>query len=165
MKGDAKYSNVLNDIIEIIKQTLKKQNIEECKEFELLYNKIIEYSELWNRQYYKLGLKDGMLLRNELYERKNKNGTYKYDYNEDFEDNIEIFKARLRLENKKYRDILEKIKKIKEDNPNIDELISDKKDVPLNKEQKEKIADLVSLITDKDMIELSEALKLVWIRK
>ena len=54
----------------------------------------------------------------------------------------------------------EKIKKIKEDNPNIDELITDKKDVPLNKEQKEKIADLVNLITDKDMIELSEALKI-----
>lgn len=122
-------------------------------------------SSFWNKQYYKLGFLDRIFLKKEIAENKKK------FTNKDIKDlqdtfiyrNMHCIKEMLgnSIWNRKdYKEIVHKMSKIKEEYPNVMDLLERSKIVELNKKEVKALRRYLSLADDMQDIELVETFKL-----
>lgn len=119
----------------------------------------------WDRQYYKLGFLDKIFLKKEITD--NCNNITNND-TEDLRDsfiykNMHIIKEMLGAiiwNRKDYKEIAHKMSKIKEEYPNVKELLEKSKIVELTKKEVKALKEYLKLADDMQDIELVETFKL-----
>lgn len=166
--------NVANIQISILEKV--KEVVKEPKDYKEIYNKMIEYelaysNEVyeWNKNYYKLGVLDGIFLNREIIlERKkenNKNEKWKecffYKYIECFIDIIEEQKNKKLKEREDYRQELEKLESIKEKYPKLQNFIEEREvTTELSIEELKALIEATDIQNNMNAIEQEEILKL-----
>ena len=122
-------------------------------------------SSFWNKQYYKLGFLDRIYLKKEIADNKRK---FVENNVENLEDTL-IYKSMCFIKEmlgsnlwniKKYKEIVHKMSKIKEEYPNVMNFIERSKIVELNKKEVKALRKYLSLADDMQDIELVETFKL-----
>lgn len=154
--------------LELMKKVTKDFKEEDKKLIEEsmdeITHKYIEYNEIWNRKYYKLGIQDGLKLHEELfadsinqisYSNKFFNGRFT-----DFTDFIEHFKVHYIYNDLQYDKNRKEISKILDSNPRIRNYIEDEEIVNFTKEELESLFKVMSLRDDQSAIENAYIFKL-----
>lgn len=122
--------------------------------------------DFWNKMYYKLGIYDGIELKNMI-----KNETTDNDYNEDntiffdeysddFWDYMNANRMKMLKRNKKYKEFMSKREKIKEDNPNVRTFLEDREIIDLTEDELNAVLDIFEIEEDISTIETTETFKL-----
>lgn len=122
-------------------------------------------SSFWNKQYYKLGFLDRIYLKKEIADNKRK---FVDDNIENLEDTL-IYKSMCFIKEmlganlwkiKKYKEIVNKMSKIKEEYPNIKEFIERNEMVNFTKKEVKALSEYLKLADDMQDIEFIETFKL-----
>lgn len=122
-------------------------------------------SSFWNKQYYKLGFLDRIFLKKEIADNKAK---FVDDNVSSIEDNLiyssrSVIKVRLgeNLWNiKKYKEIVHKMSKIKEEHPNVMNFLEKDEIVNFTKDEIKALSEYLKLADDMQEIEFIETFKL-----
>ncbi len=153
-------------IEEKLKKKIEKSITNERIQSEVL--KILNEYELergkedsfWNKMYYKLGAYDSIKLKEILKNEVEEKTTVFNETLDDFYDNLISSRIELLKENTKYKEIKDKIEKIKKDNPNVRTFIEVRKIVELSDMELKAILDILSLQQSLDTFETIETFKL-----
>ncbi len=122
-------------------------------------------TNLWDRQYYKLGFLDRIYLKKEIAENKR---NFVEDNVEDLEDTL-IYKSMCFIKEmlganlwniKKYKEIVHKMSKIKEEYPNVKDFIERNEIVNFTKKEIKALSEYLKLDNDMQDIEFIETFKL-----
>lgn len=128
------------------------------QKLEYIYKNILKYSTFWNKKYYRLGIKDGVKLKQELKtdlrERKAGEEHFIFDYDADFNDFMEKFKINVLYKNKEYDKARKGISRILEDYPRVRDFYEDNKLSDFNKDELNAILELIRLEDIQNIIEV-----------
>ena len=122
-------------------------------------------SSFWNKQYYKLGFLDRIYLKKEIADNKRK---FVADNTGELEDTL-IYKSMCFIKEmlgtnlwniKKYKEIVHKMSKIKEEYPNVKEFIERNEIVNFSKKEVKALSEYLKLADDMQDIEFIETFKL-----
>ncbi len=122
-------------------------------------------SSFWNKQYYKLGFLDRIYLKKEIADNKRK---FVENNVENLEDTL-IYKSMCFIKEmlgsnlwniKKYKEIVHKMSKIKEEYPNVKEFIERNEIVNFTKKEIKALSEYLKLADDMQDIEFIETFKL-----
>ena len=121
--------------------------------------------EFWCKKYYKLGFCDSNMLKEEtknFINRSNevKRKSFYNDYSDDFFEYIEDYKTSYLMKKKEYREIIKKVRTLKENNPKVEELVEDGKIEILSLEELKIVQELLKLGNQIDIIEQKEIFRL-----
>lgn len=164
---------LLNEILNTIENTIKDDKIKEkikikIEEYELYSGNEINF---WSKEYYKLGIANGINLRKEIerlekkliYNKLNDNideNSFEYYYSESIMNFIECNRFKEWKDKKEYKGLLEKIIEIKEKYPKVRYFIEDGATEELTKEELNAIYNYILLVEKIDNIEKVEIFKL-----
>ena len=180
VKSNAEYKEIvennvklLNEILNTIENTIKDDKIKEkikikIEEYELYSGNEINF---WSKEYYKLGIANGINLRKEIerlekkliYNKLNDNideNSFEYYYSESIMNFIECNRFKEWKDKKEYKELLEKIIEIKEKHPKVRYFIEDGATEELTKEELNAIYNYILLVEKIDNIEKVEIFKL-----
>ena len=120
--------------------------------------------EFWCKKYYKLVFCDSNMLKEETKNFINRNNEVKRksfynDYSDDFFEYIEDYKTSYLMKKKEYKEIIKKVRTLKENNPN-EELVEDGKIEILSLEELKIVQELLKLGNQIDIIEQKEIFRL-----
>ncbi|MBQ2937356.1 MAG: hypothetical protein IJE05_00495 [Clostridia bacterium] len=125
------------------------------------------FSEMafWCRKYYKLGFCDSNMLKEETrnfinISNKVERKSFYNDYSDDFFEYIEDYKTNYLMKKKEYREIIKKVRTLKENNPKVEELVEDGKIEILSLEELKIVQELLKLENQIDIIEQKEIFRL-----
>ncbi len=122
-------------------------------------------SSFWNKQYYKLGFLDRIFLKKEIAENKRKIGENNVG---DLEDSL-IYKSMCFIKEmvgtnlwniKEYKEIVHKMRKIKEEYPNVRDFLERNEIVTFTEKEIKALSEYLKLADDMQDIELIETFKL-----
>ena len=118
--------------------------------------------DFWNKMYYKLGIYDGIELKNTIKsEIKDNDNTIFFDeYSDDFWDYMNTNRMKGLKENKDYKEYMAKREKIKSENPNVRTFLEDREAVELTDVELNSILDIFEIEGDMETIETTETFKL-----
>lgn len=166
-------TKLLNDIFEFIENNLKDEYAKEkikikIEEYELYSGNEIDF---WSKQYYILGVTNGMNLKKEVgeinkklfYNKSNNDineNSFIYHYMESIMNFIECNRFNDWKDRKDYKDLLNKIIKIKEKYPKVRNLIEEGITEEITKEELNAIYDYILLTEKIENIEKVEIFKL-----
>lgn len=146
-----------------------KENVnDESKQNEILSllnefeNKEGSEADFWNKMYYKLGAYDCTGMKNIIEENQYmEDKTIFFDkYSDDFCDYLNTNRIKILKRNKEYKNLVNKIEKIKEENPNVRTFFEDKEAVELTDTELNAILDILEIEGDMETIEATEIFKL-----
>lgn len=146
-----------------------KENVnDESKQNEILSllnefeNKEGSEADFWNKMYYKLGAYDCTGMKNIIEEKQYmEDKTIFFDkYSDDFCDYLNTNRIKILKRNKEYKNLVNKIEKIKEENPNVRTFFEDKEAVELTDTELNAILDILEIEGDMETIEATEIFKL-----
>lgn len=146
-----------------------KENVnDESKQNEILNllnefeNKEGSEADFWNKMYYKLGAYDCTGMKNIIEEKQYmEDKTIFFDkYSDDFCDYLNTNRIKILKRNKEYKNLVNKIEKIKEENPNVRTFFEDKEAVELTDTELNAILDILEIEGDMETIEATEIFKL-----
>ena len=146
-----------------------KENVnDESKQNEILNllnefeNKEGSEADFWNKMYYKLGAYDCTGMKNIIEEKQYmEDKTIFFDkYFDDFCDYLNTNRIKILKRNKEYKNLVNKIEKIKEENPNVRTFFEDKEAVELTDTELNAILDILEIEGDMETIEATEIFKL-----
>lgn len=182
-KGDEFADNILKElrkqkkelntvkVDEELKSKIKEYVTDENKQNELLglLNKYElstnKYDDFWDKMYYKLGVYDGIELKNIIKikikdDDKEENTIFFDEYSDDFWDYMNTNRMKLLERNKEYKEYVEKREKIKLENPNVRTFLEDREAVELTDVELNCILDIFEIEGDIETIETTETFKL-----
>ncbi len=122
--------------------------------------------DFWNKMYYKLGIYDGIELKNIIknetrYNDYNEDNTIFFDeYSDDFWDYMNANRMKMLKRNKKYKELMSKREKIKDDNPNVRTFLEDREIIDLTEDELNAVLDIFEIEEDISTIETTETFKL-----
>lgn len=155
-----KLKKFIDDLI--IEDNSKTKQINDLlKDFE---NALFLEMDFWCRNYYKLGFCDANMLKKETknFSEKNKMEEKSF-YNEcsdDFFDYIEKYRVTYLMKQSEYKELINQVRKLKRDNPKVENLVEDGKIEILNHKELEVIQRLLNLGSQIDSIEQKEIFRL-----
>ena len=165
-KEEEKCTKIQEEILNKIKTVNNDEKfigeiIELFIEFELEFSK--NMYDL-NKNYFKLGVVEGVKLNNEI--KKKKNDQNKVDsifldkYDDDFLEYLEENKMKNLSKQEKFKKLEEKEKKLKNKYPNISKFLGNKENIKLSVEEQKAILEILNLYEEKDVLEQKECFKL-----
>lgn len=120
--------------------------------------------DFWNKMYYKLGIYDGIELKNmiktEIKDNNEDNTIFFDEYSDDFQDYMNTNRMKMLKGNKDYKEYMEKREKIKLENPNVRTFLEDREAVELTDVELNSILDIFEIEGDMETIETTETFKL-----
>lgn len=120
--------------------------------------------DFWNKMYYKLGIYDGIELKNmiktEIKDNNEDNTIFFDEYSDDFWDYMNTNRMKMLKGNKDYKEYMEKREKIKLENPNVRTFLEDREAVELTDVELNSILDIFEIEGDMETIETTETFKL-----
>ena len=129
-----------------------------------LENALFLEMDYWCRKYYKLGFCDADMLKKETKTFSEKNRMKgKSFYNEcldEFLEYVEEYRVTYLMKKPEYKELINQVRKLKEDNPKVENLVEDGKIEILNYKELKVIQKLLSLGSRLDSIEQKEIFRL-----
>lgn len=129
-----------------------------------LENALFLEMDYWCRKYYKLGFCDADMLKKETKTFSEKNRMKgKSFYNEcldEFLEYVEEYRVTYLMKKPEYKELINQIRKLKTDNPKVENLVEDGKIEILNYKELEVIQKLLNLGSQLDSIEQKEIFRL-----
>lgn len=120
--------------------------------------------DFWNKMYYKLGIYDGIELKNmtknETKDNNEDNTIFFDEYSDDFWDYMNTNRMKMLKGNKDYKEYMAKREKIKSENPNVRTFLEDREAVELTDVELNSILDIFEIEGDMETIETTETFKL-----
>lgn len=160
-KSFLKEEQLKNKIMQFIKNDKKqKEVLKKLNEYEL---EVGTEQDFWNKMYYKLGIYNCTEMKEILLDKiecKNNQETFFDKYTDDFLDYLEVNRIKIVRENAEYKDLEDKISKIKADNPNVRTFLEDREAVPLTDVEQNAVLDILEIQSKMDNIEMKETFKL-----
>lgn len=158
--GQHYIDNITKSFNKILKIT--KDNEKVSKELESIYKDLLAYSVFWDKEYYKLGIADGIKLNNELDSvatNKKMNFTCSFldDFTTDFDDFMEDYKVNILYKNERYNEIRKKINSIKNQYTNVLNFLENNQMPEFTDEEKKAILEIIKLEDEQNAIEVKEA--------
>lgn len=164
-KGGKRYiSKIVKSFDKILKIADNNEKIN--NELESIYKEFLNYSVFWSKEYYKLGIVDGIKLNNEInsveINKKMKDYTTSFinDYNDDFNDFMEDFKIKVLYKDKRYDEIRKEINNLKNKYPKVLDYLENNKITEFTTEEKKVILEIIKLEDMRNAIEVKEAFAL-----
>lgn len=149
------------DDLKIEDNSKTKQINDLLKDFE---NALFLEMDFWCRNYYKLGFCDANMLKKETknFGKKNKmeGKSFYNECSDDFFDYIEKYRVTYLMKQSEYKELINQVRKLKRDNPKVENLVEDGKIEILNCEELKVIQELLSLGSQIDSIEQKEIFRL-----
>ena len=165
-KEEEKCTKIQEEILNKIKTVNNDEKfigeiIELFIEFELEFSK--NMYDL-NKNYFKLGVVEGVKLNNEINQIKNDqnkvDSIFLDKYDDDFLEYLEENKMKNLSKQEKFKKLEEKEKKLKNKYPNISKFIGNKENIKLSVEEQKAILEILNLYEEKDVLEQKECFKL-----
>ena len=152
---------------EQLKDKIKKF-IKKKKQQEEVFKKLNEYElevgkeqDFWNKMFYKLGVYNCTEMKGILLDKVDKNQkTFFDEYTDDFLDYLETNRMKIVRQNVDYKELEDKISKIKAENPNVRTFLEEKEAVPLTDVEQNAVLDILEIQGKMDTIEMKEVFKL-----
>lgn len=120
--------------------------------------------DFWNKMYYKLGIYDGIELKNmiktEIKDNNEDNTIFFDEYSDDFQDYMNTNRMKMLKGNKDYKEYMEKREKIKLENPNVRTFLEDREIIDLTEDELNAVLDIFEIEEDISTIETTETFKL-----
>lgn len=164
-KGGKRYINkIVKSFDKILKIADNNEKIN--NELESIYKEFLNYSVFWSKEYYKLGIVDGIKLNNEInsveINKKMKDYTTSFinDYDDDFNDFMEDFKIKVLYKNKRYDEIRKEINNLKNKYPKVLDYLENNKITEFTTEEKKVILEIIKLEDMRNAIEVKESFAL-----
>ena len=164
--NDKYYSSLekAEAILELVPETNRKY-AKEC--YEQLVRNFLNHTNELNKEYYKLGIKNGVQIIREIEETTPEQVAEFDQYfkffdgeNTDFNDFIEEYKVRHIYKDSKYAENRAKIKEILDKNPRIRNFVEDDEIVELTKNELEELLKIYRIKEDQNAIETAYIFKL-----
>lgn len=158
-----KRENLKNYINELkVEDDLKIKQINDLiKDFE---NALFLEMDFWCRNYYKLGFCDADMLKKETKNfsenNKMKGKSFYNECSDEFFEYVEEYRVTYLMKKPEYKELINQVRKLKEDNPKVEDLVEDGKIEILNYEELKVIQKLLNLGSQLDSIEQKEIFKL-----
>lgn len=154
---------------EQLKDKIKKF-IKKKKHQEEVFKKLNEYElevgkeqDFWNKMFYKLGVYNCTEMKEILINKidsKDNTKTFFDEYTDDFSDYLETNRMKIVRKNPEYKQLEEKVSKIKTENPNVRTFLEEKEAVPLTDVEQNAVLDILEIQGKMDNIEMKEVFKL-----
>ena len=154
-------TGIFEEILQIVPKRVYKKVL---KKQEDIYYNALKYSESWNKRYYKLGIQDGLKLKQEIKkeyrDRKENEENFILDYESDFNDFFEAYKVKVLYKNEEYSKIIKGISEILETHPKLRDYYEDNKIQKFNENELKALLKFINLTDSKNFIEVRTAFKL-----
>ena len=153
---------------EQLKDKIKKF-IKKKKQQEEVFKKLNEYElevgkeqDFWNKMFYKLGVYNCTEMKEILLKMDSKDNTKTFfdEYTDDFLDYLETNRMKIVRENAEYKQLEEKVSKIKAENPNVRTFLEEREAVSLTDVEQNAVLDILEIQGKMDNIEMKEVFKL-----
>lgn len=129
-----------------------------------LENALFLEMDYWCRKYYKLGFCDADMLKKETktFSEKNrmKGKSFYNECSDEFLEYVEEYRVTYLMKKPEYKELINQVRKLKEDNPKVENLVEDGKIEILNYRELKVIQKLLSLGSQLDSIEQKEIFRL-----
>ena len=129
-----------------------------------LENALFLEMDYWCRKYYKLGFCDANMLKKETktFSEKNrmKGKSFYNECSDEFLEYVEEYRVTYLMKKTEYKELINQVRKLKEDNPKVENLVEDGKIEILNYKELKVIQKLLSLGSQLDSIEQKEIFRL-----
>lgn len=129
-----------------------------------LENALFLEVDYWCRKYYKLGFCDADMLKKETktFSEKNrmKGKSFYNECSDEFLEYVEEYRVTYLMKKTEYKELINQVRKLKEDNPKVENLVEDGKIEILNYKELKVIQKLLSLGSQLDSIEQKEIFRL-----
>lgn len=129
-----------------------------------LENALFLEVDYWCRKYYKLGFCDADMLKKETktFSEKNrmKGKSFYNECSDEFLEYVEEYRVTYLMKKTEYKELINQVRKLKEDNPKVENLVEDGKIEILNYKELKVIQKLLSLGSQLDFIEQKEIFRL-----
>lgn len=129
-----------------------------------LENALFLEMDYWCRKYYKLGFCDADMLKKETktFSEKNrmKGKSFYNECSDEFLEYVEEYRVTYLMKKPEYKELINQVRKLKEDNPKVENLVEDGKIEILNYKELKVIQKLLSLGSQLDSIEQKEIFRL-----
>lgn len=150
-----------NKIKEVIKdEGQQKEMLKKLNEYEM---EVAKEHDFWNKMFYKLGVYNCAemkeILLNKIYSNEDTKSFFD-EYTDDFLDYLETNRMKIVRENTEYKQLEEKVSKIKEENPNVRTFLEEREAVPLTDVEQNAVLDILEIQGKMDNIEMKEVFKL-----
>ncbi len=150
-----------NKIKEVIKdEGQQKEMLKKLNEYEM---EVAKEHDFWNKMFYKLGVYNCTemkeILLNKIYSNEDTKSFFD-EYTDDFLDYLETNRMKIVRENTEYKQLEEKVSKIKEENPNVRTFLEEREAVPLTDVEQNAVLDILEIQGKMDNIEMKEVFKL-----
>ena len=154
---------IAEELKEIAKSEFSEQKVKDFEtKFEQYLEKKSEEYEYWTKEYFKLGIINGIRLKNNLFGEisSSKNGFLDYDCN-GFTEYLETEKIKSILKIKEYKNLQRRLSEIEEKHPRVREFIEDK-DIIENpkKEEQQAIFEIIEIAEEMAILDEKESFKL-----
>ena len=154
---------IAEELREIVKSGFSESKV---KDFEIKFEQYLEAKfkeyEYWTKEYFKLGIINGIRLKNNLYREisSSKNGFLDYDCN-GFTEYLEKERIKSVLKKKEYKNLQKRLTEIEEKHPRVREFIEDK-DIIENptKEEQQAIFEIIEIAEEMAILDEKESFKL-----
>lgn len=150
-----------NKIKEVIKdEGQQKEMLKKLNEYEM---EVAKEHDFWNKMFYKLGVYNCAemkeILLNKIYSKENAKSFFD-EYTDDFLDYLETNRMKIVRKNAEYKQLEEKVSKIKAENPNVRTFLEEREAVPLTDVEQNAVLDILEIQGKMDNIEMKEVFKL-----
>lgn len=150
-----------NKIKEVIKdEGQQKEMLKKLNEYEM---EVAKEHDFWNKMFYKLGVYNCTemkeILLNKIYSNEDTKSFFD-EYTDDFLDYLETNRMKIVRENTEYKQLEEKVSKIKEENPNVRTFLEEREAVPLTDVEQNAVLDILEIQGKMNNIEMKEVFKL-----
>ena len=129
-----------------------------------LENALFLEMDYWCRKYYKLGFCDAEMLKKETktFSEKNrmKGKSFYNECSDEFLEYVEEYRVTYLMKKPEYKELINQVRKLKTDNPKVENLVEDGKIEILNYKELEVIQKLLNLGSQLDSIEQKEIFRL-----
>ena len=166
-KAGEEYIEDIGNRFDAILKTIDQKHYDfVSKEQEEIYKQLLSYAEIFGKEYYKLGLVDGFVLKHELSENKVKENNIAFNhkffdnYDTDYSEFLERYKVNVLYKNKEYKNSIDEEQRLLNEYPKLRDLLENDDIKKLNKDEIKALIKVVRLEDKQRCIEIKHSFKL-----